>query len=146
MVSKACSLPILCFTVVSSCLRMVQAILMCCLSTGAGALQDSLFRAALACLEEGSPQTRACGRKLLLELHSNIIEPARFQGLLDKLHSQGQCMKVKEVMNFTLRQWHRVRCTSAKLSSQGQPFAPSWLSHGAALSSCHVQVLQQVRS
>lgn len=72
--------------------------MICSLSTGAGALQGSIFKAALACLEEGSPRTRACGRKLLLELHLNVIEPGSFQGLLDKLHSQSQYTKVKEVI------------------------------------------------
>lgn len=72
----------------------------CCFSTGASALQGSVFKAALACLEEGSPRARASGRMLLLELHTNIMEPARFQGLLDKLHNQSQSRKVKEVIPF----------------------------------------------
>ena len=68
------------------------------MGTDAVALQARLFEAALACLEEGSPLSRASGKKLLLALHLNVIEPKRFQTLLDKLQSQRNYVKVKEVI------------------------------------------------
>ena len=54
---------------------------------------------------------RACGRMLLVELHTNLMEPATFQGLLEKLHNQSRYMKVTEVILFQFRQWHEVTST-----------------------------------
>ncbi len=48
---------------------------------------------------------------LLVELHTNLMEPATFQGLLEKLHNQSRYMKVTEVIVFQFRQWHEVTST-----------------------------------
>lgn len=99
----------------SASVYISQPIVTCCLSTGAGTIQGSVFKAALACLEEVSSRTRACGRMLLVELHRKIMEPATFQGFLDKLHNQSQYMKVTEVITpFQFCKWHEACSRDAR--------------------------------
>lgn len=70
------------------------------ISAGSAALQARLFAAAVACLEEGSPDARACGRQMLLALHDHIISAGAFQDLTDKLSKKGQRLKVQQVTSF----------------------------------------------
>ena len=71
------------------------------LTAGNAALQTSLFTAAVGCLEEGSPNARACGKRMLLVLRDNIMEATAFQSLADKLHKKGQHLKVQEVIGIS---------------------------------------------
>jgi hypothetical protein len=64
---------------------------------GTTALQARVFAAAVACLEDGSPDARACGRKLLRLLHDQIIQAAAFKDLSDK-RPKGQQLKIQKVM------------------------------------------------
>ena len=50
---------------------------------GAAALQPRLFATAVACLEDGHPEARACGRQMLHLLHDDIMSPVDFQELLN---------------------------------------------------------------
>ena len=63
---------------------------------GAAALQPKLFATAVACLEEGHPEARACGRRMLHLLHDDIMKFADFQELLNML-TQNLNMKVQKV-------------------------------------------------